>query len=143
MLSKTSDETFNGRGTFDDFRSELENALSMTRLAARSDHERVGAVNIMVMLTQSDSTTFGTSDATRVGQKKHVRPSEGTRERRIQEQMLSGGIGPVAGPLLENDRCLQFHRHLQIPMQGHQLVRKPNRRMGLEKIDKLPATVQH
>ena len=47
MLSKISDETFNGGGTFDDFRSDLESALSTTRLTARSDHERVGAVNIM------------------------------------------------------------------------------------------------
>ena len=36
--------------------------------------------------------------------------------------MLSGGIGPVVRPLLENDRCLEFHRNLQSSMQG-QLVR--------------------
>ena len=58
MLSKISDETFDGGGTFDDFRSDLEIALSTTRLAARSDHERVGTVNIMVLLNQSDSTTL-------------------------------------------------------------------------------------
>ena len=29
---------------------------------------------------------------------KHVKPNEGTRERRIQEQMLICGTGPVAGP---------------------------------------------
>ena len=58
ILSKTSDETFDGGRTFDDFRSDLENALSMTRLTARSDHERVGTMNIMGMLTQSDSTTL-------------------------------------------------------------------------------------
>ena len=42
MLSKISDETFEGGGTFDDLRFDEEIALSMTRLAARSDHERVG-----------------------------------------------------------------------------------------------------
>ena len=36
IRSKISDETFGGRGTFD-----LENAFSITRLAARSDHDRL------------------------------------------------------------------------------------------------------
>ena len=41
--------------------------------------------------------------------------------------MLSGGSSPVAGPLLENDRCLEFHRNLQVTMKAtsHQLVRRP------------------
>ena len=47
MLSKISDETFEGGGTFDDLRFDEEIVLSMTRLAARSDHERVGTVNMM------------------------------------------------------------------------------------------------
>ena len=49
---------------------------------------------------------------------KHARPGGGTRDYRIQEQMVSCGISPVAGPVLENDRCLEFHRNLQIPMQA-------------------------
>ena len=49
---------FDGGRTFDDSRADLENALSMTRLTARSDHERVGAVNIMGLIAQSDSTTL-------------------------------------------------------------------------------------
>ena len=49
---------FDGGKTFDDSRADLETALSMTRLTARSDRERVGAVNIMGLLTQSDSTTL-------------------------------------------------------------------------------------
>ena len=123
MLSKISDETFDGGRTFDDFRSDLEIALSMTRLTAHSDHERVGIVNIMGLLTQSDNTTL--EQVTQQEMSKETRQAERKDSRlQIQGQMLSGGIGPVAGPLLENGRCLEFHRNLQIPIRGHQLVRK-------------------
>ena len=30
--------------------------------------------------------------------------------------------GLVAGALLENDRCIELHRRLQVPMECHQLV---------------------
>ena len=47
MLSKISDEMCDGAGTFDDFRFDLETALSMTSLTGRSDRETVAAVNKM------------------------------------------------------------------------------------------------
>ena len=53
------------------------------------------------------------SKETRLGRAK------GLATRRIQEQMLSCGISPVAGPVLETGRCLEFHRNLQIPMKDH------------------------
>ena len=38
-------------------------------------------------------------------------------------------VAPVQSrdPLLENDRCLEFHRNLQIPLKDHQAKRKPTK----------------
>ena len=61
----------------------------------------------------SDSTTLEQvmqqemSKETRQAERRDV-AKEGSKE-----QMLSGGIGPVAGSFLENDRCSEFHRNLQ------------------------------
>ena len=67
----------------------------------------------MGLLIQSDSTTLEQAMQRENEQGNTPGRAKGTRERRIQEQMLICGIGPVAGLLLNNDRCLEFQRHLQ------------------------------
>ena len=81
----------------------------MARLAARSGHERVGAVSIMGLLTQSDSTMLEQV----MHKHEHDRRNtpgraKGLAKEGSQEQMLSGSIGPVAGPVLETTVALSF-----------------------------------
>ena len=96
----------------------------MARLTARPDHERVGTVNTMGLLTQSDSTTL--EQAIQHDMSNEIRQAERKDSRKKNPRAgAEFGIGPVAGPVLDNNRCLEFHRNLQIPMQGHQLVRRP------------------
>ena len=111
---------FDGGRTFDDSRADLENALSMTRLTARSDHERVGAVNIMGLIAQSDSTTLEQGMQHDMSKKNTPGRAKGLAKEGSKEQMLSGGSGPVAGPLFANDRCLELHRNLQVPTKSYQ-----------------------
>ena len=57
MLSKAGEVIFNGRRAFDEFRFDLETALSVTSLTGRSRDERLAAVN-MWLLAQSESMTL-------------------------------------------------------------------------------------
>ena len=118
MLSKISVETFDGGETFDDFGSALENALSMTRLAARSNHEGVGAVNTWdcsLSLTLEQVTQQEMSKETRQAER---RDSRKKNPRADAEWWPRSSCGTVSGKR-------QVLGVSQKSAQGHQLVRKP------------------